>query len=229
MIRRQPDRAAADDRDHVTGPHTAVQHPDLVAGGQDVSQHEDVLVGDPGWYGVGGGVRERHPDILGLRAVDLVAQDPPAAPEALARVTFAAEPAGPARGDAGDQDTVPGADRLDPGAHGLDGPYSLMTEDPAVGHRRNVSLEDVQVRAADRDGVDADDRVGVGDDLWLGHVFPGLLAGAVIDKRSHDHLPVYARARCADRPGLAPTVRPEKALRQGRRPCSVRLNVLPRG
>jgi hypothetical protein len=36
-----------------------------------------------------------------------------------------------------------------------------VTEDPAIGHRRYVTFEDVQVGAADRDGVDPDYGVGV--------------------------------------------------------------------
>ena len=43
--RGQADRAGADDRDHVARPDAAVEHADLVAGRQDVGQHQDVLVG----------------------------------------------------------------------------------------------------------------------------------------------------------------------------------------
>ena len=50
---------------------------------------------------------------------------------------------------------------LDAGTDRLDRADGLVAEDPTVGHRRDVAFEDVQVGAADRDGVDADDRVGV--------------------------------------------------------------------
>ena len=49
----------------------------------------------------------------------------------------------------------------------VDGADRLVAEDPAVGHRGHVALEDVQVGAADRDGVDPDDGVGVGWSVGL--------------------------------------------------------------
>ena len=175
--RGQADGAGADDRDHVTRLHLAVEDADLVAGRQDVGQHQDVLVGGAVRHRVGGGVGERHPDVLGLGAVDLVAEDPAAAAEALPVAALAAEPARAARGDAGDEHAVADLDRLHAGADRLDGPDRFVAEDPPVGHGRNVALEDVQIRAADRRGVDAHDRVRVGGDLRLRHVLPGLLPG----------------------------------------------------
>ena len=41
----QPDRAGADDGDDVARAHLAVEHADLVAGRQDVGQHQHCLVG----------------------------------------------------------------------------------------------------------------------------------------------------------------------------------------
>ena len=99
-----------------------------------------------------------------------------------------AEPARPARGDAGHQHPVAGLDRLDPAADGLDGADRFVAEDPPVGHRGHVALQNVQIGAADRHGVDPDDRVGVRDDARLRHLFPGLAPWAVVNKRSHDHL-----------------------------------------
>ena len=123
--------------------------------------------------------------VLGLGAVDLVAEDPPAATQALAVPSLAAEAACAARGDARDEHPVADLDRLDTGADGLDRPYRLVAEDPSVGHRGNVTLEDVEIGAADGDGVDADDRVGVAQDRWLWRVLPGLLAGSVVHERLH--------------------------------------------
>ena len=82
--RGQADRARADDGDEITRADVAVQHADLVAGRQDVGQHEDLLVADAGRNPVGGGVGERHADIFGLGAVDLVAENPAAGAQALA-------------------------------------------------------------------------------------------------------------------------------------------------
>ena len=56
------------------GLHLAVEHADLVAGGEDVGEHQDLLVGHADGAGVGGGVDEGHADQLGLGAVDRVAR-----------------------------------------------------------------------------------------------------------------------------------------------------------
>ena len=66
---------------------------------------------------------------------------------------------------------------LDAGADRLDGADGLVAEDPAVGDGRDVALEDVQVGAADRHGVDAHDGVGVVDDRRLRHLLPRLFPG----------------------------------------------------
>jgi hypothetical protein len=52
-------------------------------------------------------------------------------------------------------------DVLDAGADLLDGADRLVAEDAPVGDGGDVALEDVQVGAADGDGVDAHDGVGV--------------------------------------------------------------------
>ena len=74
---------------------------------------------------------------------------------------------------------------LDAGADRLDGADGLVAEDAAVGHRGDVALEDVQVGAADRDGVDPHDRVGVVDDDRRGDLLPRLLPGAVVHDCAH--------------------------------------------
>jgi hypothetical protein len=117
---------------------------------------------------VGGGVSERHPHVLGLGAVDPVAKDPPSPAEALAESGRPTEAARTARRDARDEHPVAHLDRLDTGADGLDRPYRLMPEDPTVRHRGNVSLEDVQIGAADRRLDDLHNGVGRRFDLGAG-------------------------------------------------------------
>ena len=85
----EPDRACAHHGDDVARLHTSVEHADLVAGREDVGQHQHLFVADPGGHAIGGRVRERHPDLLGLRAVDEVAQDPSATADALAEAAAA--------------------------------------------------------------------------------------------------------------------------------------------
>ena len=189
MMAAQPDRTRADDRHDIARLHGAVEDAHLVAGRQDVGQHQDLLVGDAGRHLVGGRVGERDTHVLGLGAVDHVAEDPSPAPEALAVAALPAEAARTARGDARDEHPVADLDRLHSGADGLDRAHRLVTEDPPIGHRRNVTLEDVQIGAADGDGVDADDRVGVVHDAWAWGLLPSLLTGSVVHERLHGRPP----------------------------------------
>ena len=92
-----------------------------------------------------------------------VAEDPAAAAEALAVAALAAEAARAARGDARHEHAVAGLTCLHARADRLDGADRLVAEDAPVGDLGDVALQDVQVGAADRDRVDADDRVGVVD------------------------------------------------------------------
>src|SRR5580704_17060010 len=187
--RGQADRAGADDGDEITRADVAVEHADLVAGGKDVGQHEGLLVAEAARYAVGGGVGERDADVLGLGAVDRVAEDPAAGAQALPVASLAAEPAGPAGADAGDQHAVALRQRLHAVADLLDRPDGLVTQDPALGDRGHVTLENVQVGTADGGRVDPHDGVAIADDLRIRQLFPGLLARTVVNDGSHDCLP----------------------------------------
>jgi hypothetical protein len=134
---------------------------------------------------VDGCVREGNPGELGLEAVDQMAEDPAATTGAEAVARLLAEPAAPARRDAGDQHAVAGKERRNGVAdldHGSDG---FVAEDPARLDLRNVALEDVQVGSADRRGVDADDRVRRGLDPRVGHGFPRALTWPVVHEGLH--------------------------------------------
>ena len=74
---------------------------------------------------------------------------------------------------------------LTPAPTSLDGADRLVAEDAAVGDRGDVALEDVQVGAADRDGVDPHDGVGVVDDARSRDLLPRLVAGTVVDECAH--------------------------------------------
>jgi hypothetical protein len=101
--RGQADGARADDGDGVARLHPAVEHADLVARGQDVGEEEHLLVRDALGQLVHRGLGERHPRVLGLHAVDEVAEDPADAARGLAvgRDPALAVGAAPARGDGG--------------------------------------------------------------------------------------------------------------------------------
>src|SRR3954452_1241032 len=60
-----------------------------------------------------------------------------------------------------------------------------MAEDAALGHRGHVPLQDVEVRAADRGRVDADDHVGRLLDPRVRDAVPCLLAGSAENECLH--------------------------------------------
>jgi hypothetical protein len=60
-----------------------------------------------------------------------------------------------------DENFVAGPHGLDPGTDLLDRADRLVPEDAAAGDLRCVAVEDVQVAAADGDGVDAHGRIGI--------------------------------------------------------------------
>ena len=63
---------------------------------------------------------------------------------------------------------------------------ALVAEDASLGDGGDVALEDVQVGAADRRGVDPDDHVRRLQDRRVRDLLPRLLAGTVVDERLHD-------------------------------------------
>jgi hypothetical protein len=151
----------------MAGSHIAVEDADLESGGEDVGEHQHDLVSQPIRQQVGGRVGERDADHLRLGAVHDVPQDPAAAAEALSETGNPAVPTAATRADARDEDAVTRRDVLDCRTDLLDRSDGLVAQDPPVGHRRHIAFEYVQVGSADRDGVDAHERVGVVDDLWV--------------------------------------------------------------
>ena len=166
---------------------------DLERGGQDVGQEEHLLVGEVLRELVDRRVGERHAGVLGLHPVDRVAEDPAAAAHADAVVALLAEPAAPAGADAREQHAVAlghGADAASGLDHRADRLVSQHRPRRGLGH---IALEDVQVRAADRRGVDLDDDVARGLDLGIGNRVPAALPGAVIDESLHFRPPLDQR------------------------------------
>lgn len=128
----------------------------------------------------------RHAHVLGLGAVDQVTEDPASASPAMAVHGLATIGAAAAGGDAGDQDPVPrpyGA-HVGAGLHHL--ADRLVPEHRAGTHLGYVALEDVQVGAADGDGVDAHDHVGGVLETGVRDVLPGEVSGTMEDEALHD-------------------------------------------
>jgi hypothetical protein len=187
---READGSGADDGHDVARRDAAVEDTHLVGRRQDVGQHEELVVGDPGRHRVGRRVDKRHAHLLGLGPVDVVAEDPASSFETLPEAVLAAEAASSTGRDARDQHPVArlevpyGGPDLD-----VDGPDGLMAEDPAGGHLGEVALEDVQVAAADGRGVNRDDGIGGVDQCGVGYFVPALLVGTVVDERFHGMAP----------------------------------------
>ncbi len=112
------------------GETVAVQDANFVAGGQDIGQHEELLVGDSGRDRVRRGSSERHPHLFCLSPIDVVAENPAAAAEALPEPADATEPTGPTRRDARHKHAVARIDVLDCRTHLFDRPDGLVAEDP---------------------------------------------------------------------------------------------------
>lgn len=104
--RGQADQTGSDHDDELARADLSVEDADLVTGGQDVGDQQ-FLVADTLRHRIGRVVRERNAHVLGLDAVDLVAEDPAAAADALPKAGVAAEPAGAAdRGRANPHDRI---------------------------------------------------------------------------------------------------------------------------
>ena len=196
--RRQTDRAGTDDGDDVAGPDLTVEHAHLVARREDVGEHQQLLVAHTVRSEVGRRVGERNADVLGLRAVDLVTEDPASATEALPVHAFAAVAAGAAGGDARHQHAIAGLAGLDARPDRLDRADRLVAEDPPGRDRWDITLENVQVGAADRHRIDANDGVGVIDNVGFGTSSHVLSTWSVIDDCVHleSPSPVVVR-RCS--------------------------------
>ena len=181
----ESDRSRADHGDGVARLDLTVEHAHLVGRREDVSQHQDVLVRHPGGDEVGRRVGEGHPHELRLGSVDQVAEDPPAASQALPVAAFPAETTESTSRDAGNQDTLTNFARLHARADLDDGADGLVSEDPARRRLRHVALQDVQIRATDRRGVDLHDDIAVVLDRGIGHLGPALLARSLVHKCFH--------------------------------------------
>ena len=170
-------RSGADHGDHVAGLHLPVLDPDLEARRQDVAEQHALLVRDALGHLVHGCLGVRHPHVLGLGAVDQVAEDP-ADPrrslvtQAVREDALLAEAAVTARLDAGDDHVVADRELGHRAAHLGDHADTLVAEDPAGRDRRHVALEDVQVGAADRRRVDPHDDVRRILDLRIRRIGP---------------------------------------------------------
>ena len=180
----EPDRPGADDRHAVSWLHLAIQDAAFKARREDVAEHHQRFLIGVGGDGVQARVGMRNAHVLGLRPIDGVPQDPPTVPAVRvhrppAEVAFAA------RGHAGDQDLVAGANAGDTGSDTLDDADTLVSENAPVCDCRYVTFQDVQVRATDSRRRDAYDGVRRVRNRRPRFLFPCTDAWTVIDEGHH--------------------------------------------
>ena len=187
------------------GPHrSATEHHDAIAGRdlrelgpheagrQYVGEEEALLVVEPGRHLEAVDVGERHAHRLRLAAVvDRAESEHVGHGAALARHRAPAVDAAAARGatpatdGARDQDPIALGHTRDRAARVLDGAEELVADHEAVGAERRVEVPEMEVRAADRGALDANQHVGVGLEPGVGHRLDPHVFLAVIDDRSH--------------------------------------------
>src|SRR5690606_12604118 len=178
------DGASAHDRHGVTRFDGTVLHADFVTRRQDVAQHDKrfFIRAFGNFVQAVVGVGDAH--ILGLRAVDQVAENP-AAIFAMRVHLLLAVFALAARGHAGNQNTIALLEIADPFSDFFDHADPFMPQDATGRHRRNVALQNMQVGPADGGACDADDGIGRRLDGGYRDFLQGAFAGTAIDDGFH--------------------------------------------
>ena len=189
--RGQPDRAGADDGDHVAGLDPAVADADLEAGRQDVGEHHGRLVADALGHLVQRVVGERDAHELGLGAVDQVAEDPADPGGALVGQAVRVQPlvavgAGAAGADAGDDHPVADRDVASPPSR----PRRRCRRPRGRGSRPSVTAGTSPLRMCRSVPqivvVSTRTMTSVGCGSRVRERLPRLLAGTVVDECLHD-------------------------------------------
>ena len=190
-------RAQPDHCQGAVGRHPRVLH-GLPGGGEDVAEEEVVLVRQLGAHLHQPEVGVRDPQELGLAAGDLTVELGVAQQRrtravlgdlrglALRGQLLGTHGAAPAGDGERDHHAVAGAHVGDLCTDLLDDAHRLMAYDVTGGHERAEHLVEVEVRAADRGGGDADDRVGGVLEDGVGHGLDAHAFGALPGHCSHD-------------------------------------------
>ena len=134
-------------------------------------------------------------NVLGLRAIDRIPQDPSAG-STMRRHAPPAKVADPTGRDAGDEHEISWVNGDDARADRLDHAHALVSEDAPGSHTRNVALQDVKVGSANGRSGHSNDRVTAVTNGRPGCGLPRSLAGAAVDQCLHDAV----RAHIARRP-----------------------------
>ena len=180
----ESDGAGADDGDGRAGLDLAVEHAAFEAGRQDIAQHDKRIFVRARWNVIETGIGEGNANKFRLGAVDLVAENP-AAIDAMRVHATTAIVAFSAGRDARHDYAIAGVKRGDCRADLVDHADAFVTENAAGRAGRHVTLEDMQVGAADRGLDDFDDGIRRRGDLRLRTILDGFLAGSIVDEGLH--------------------------------------------
>jgi hypothetical protein len=162
----------------------AIQDPALKARGENIAEHHERFFVTTRRESVETSVGVRDADVLGLSSVKSVAQNP-AAVAAMGVHAASAEIALQTGSDARDDDPVSDMKFSDTGSDLLDYSDPFVAENAALGDGREISLEDMEIGAANCGGGDPNDGIARFVDRGARLVFPRTLAGAVVNERFH--------------------------------------------
>ena len=164
--------------------HFAVQHPALEGRRENVAEHHERFFIRVRRQSVQARVGMRGAHVLRLGTIDSVAENP-SARSAVRKHPLSTQITDPARADTRDEHAVAFAKRRHERTHGLDHAYAFVPKNSAGRDRRDVALQDVQIRAADRRRRDPDHRIARVSNDRLGPGLPRPLVGATVDQRVH--------------------------------------------
>ena len=185
VIADRPTGPAPTTATDVAGPHAAREHADLVAGGQDVGQHDRLLVADALRDRVGE-VRRRHADDSACVPSMRWPKIQPSPRRSAVRGSSLAVPARPQL-VIRDEHAVAHANALDRVADRVIVPTASWPRIRPSVTAGDVALQDVQVGAADRGPLHRTTSSVRSLDRRVRHVLPGLVAGTVVRQRLHRH------------------------------------------
>ena len=161
-----------------------VQHAALKASRQNVAKHHEGFFVSTRRKAVETAIGVRDAHVLGLSSVEGVAQNP-AAVATVGIHAFSAEIALQAGSDARDDDLFSNMKLRHSRSDLLDYANSFVTENAAVGHGGEISLQNVEIGSAYRRSGHPDNGIACVLDCGARLVLPLSLAGTVIDQRFH--------------------------------------------
>jgi hypothetical protein len=186
----EPNRSRPDHGYDIAGAYMPVLHTDLESGRQDVGEQDALGIAHSFGDLVHRVFCKWHPNELGLRPINHVAEDPPDPRHSLWVKAVTVDPfaavGASAGADARKYDSVTDLQLRDPLTDLRDHTDSLMSQNAADFHLGHIPLEDMAIRATDGRGDHLHDDVGWQFDLRIRHFVPGLLARSFVHEGFHD-------------------------------------------